>query len=201
VGRAPLWLRALGLVLAIAPAVYLAVGMVAGAFRADPFGAVIRLAGQAALALLLLSLGPTAWRIVTGSLVFMPMRSALGLAAFAYASAHVAAHLVLDYGGNLRQWLSTLPQDRFAIPGVAAWLLLTALAATSGTPARRILGSWQRRLHRLVYLAALLAVIHMAAVRKEPRGAPLAAAIALLVLCATRLPPVARALEKTGRRA
>ncbi|MFH1085400.1 MAG: sulfoxide reductase heme-binding subunit YedZ, partial [Chloroflexota bacterium] len=73
--------------------------------------------------------------------------------------------------------------------GALVILLTLAVTSTHGWQAR--LGPWWRRLHRLVYLAGALAVVHYAWAFKELRREPVLAGAALIVLLILRLPWVA----------
>lgn len=95
-------------------------------------------------------------------------RRLVGVAAFAYASLHLSAQVLLVYDPELG--LTVLGRELskpFQAAGLAAWIILLVLAATSFDAVVRGLGSraW-KRLHRLVYVAAALAAWHQAVARK-----------------------------------
>lgn len=165
-----------------------------------PIAAATRLLGRYALALLLLSLVPTAVRIVTGFTALSPLRRALGLYAFLYATLHVLAFVGLDYRFRLALIATVIWESRRELVGGAAFLILTLLALTSIPGSMKRLGEWWRRLHRFVYLAALLVVVHYLWNYKELRIGPATAGAVLLLLVAIRLPPVARLLSLVRER-
>jgi hypothetical protein len=115
----------------------------------DPVGTVIRRTGDVALALLVLSLVPGAVRRLTGSVLLMPVRRVLGLCAFGYAALHLLSHIILGYGGQLGLLLAGLAQNRFALLGLATFLLMAPLAITSTA-------GWQRRLGRCCWTPGTL---------------------------------------------
>lgn len=95
-------------------------------------------------------------------------RRLVGVAAFAYASLHLMAQVLLVHEPELG--LSGLPRELakpFQAAGLAAWVLLLVLTATSLDAMVRWLGgrAW-KNLHRLVYVAAALAAWHQAVARK-----------------------------------
>lgn len=117
------------------------------------------------------SLGKTALWFLVGGLAVTPARRflgvnllryrrALGLLGFAYALLHVTSWFTLDMGLLWRQALNDLWFRRYLLFGTAALVLLVPLAATSNNASIRRLGSDWRRLHRLVYPAVALGVIH-----------------------------------------
>jgi sulfoxide reductase heme-binding subunit YedZ len=89
------------------------------------------------------------------------LRRLLGLFAFAYATMHFSVWIVLDFFFAWAQMLEDVAKRPYITVGVTALLLLTPLAATSTSGMIKRLGArrW-RRLHRLVYVAAILGVLH-----------------------------------------
>jgi len=118
--------------------------------------------------------GLTALWLLAGGLAISPVRALsprlgwiirfrrlLGLFVFFYATLHMLTWLALYAGFDLSTIEADLTRRRFIIMGVATWLLLLPLAATSTTWAIRKLGgkNWNR-LHMLVYPAAISAMVH-----------------------------------------
>lgn len=153
----------------------------------DPVGTLTRRSGRAALVLLLLSLVPGAVERLTAWRALLPLRRPLGLYAFGYALLHLTSHVALGYGLQVGLFVADLGQDRFVLIGLASFVLLVPLALTSTRRGQQRLGRRWARLHRLVYLAAALAVWHYGWAAKEWRRAPLMAALALALLLAPRL--------------
>jgi len=88
-------------------------------------------------------------------------RRLLGLFAFFYATLHLATWIALYAGFDIHAMESDVIKRRYVTVGMAAWVLLLPLAATSTNWAIRKLGGarWNR-LHKLVYIAAVCGVIH-----------------------------------------
>ena len=164
-----------------------------------PVAAATRLLGRYALALLLLSLAPTAMRILTGDDAVMVTRRPLGLYAFLYAALHVLAFTGLDFGFDLGLLAAVIGESRREMVGLGAFLILAALALTSVPSLAKRLGKSWRWLHRGVYVAAGLVVLHFAWNYKELRTWPILSGVTLLLLLAWRLPPVARLAEHHRR--
>jgi sulfoxide reductase heme-binding subunit YedZ len=129
---------------------------------ADPTATITFTTGLAALRLLTISLAITPLRRLFPRLSWLiKFRRLLGLFAFFYATLHLGTYIALYAGFDLNTMANDIAKRRFITMGVAAWLLLLPLAATSTNWAIRKLGGkrWNR-LHKLVYLAAVCGVIH-----------------------------------------
>lgn len=127
---------------------------------ADPVAALTHRSGDWALRLLLLTLAMTPLRRLTGQAWPLRFRRLLGLYAFFYACLHLAVYVVLDLNAYWAQLLGDIGKRPFITVGFLAWLLLLPLALTSTRAAMRRLGRQWGRLHRLVYPATVLAVLH-----------------------------------------
>ncbi len=128
---------------------------------ANPVAEVLNACGELALKLLLLCLACTPLRILTGSPWPMRARKHLGLLAFTYATLHLGVYLGLDKLGDLGSVVGDVLERPFIAIGLAAFLLLVPLAATSSKAAIKKLGGrrWTK-LHKLVYVVAVLAIVH-----------------------------------------
>jgi sulfoxide reductase heme-binding subunit YedZ len=195
-----LWLKLVVHVAALAPLATLVLGYWQGWLGPDPIGEVIRRTGRYAIAFLILSLVPTAVKLLTGSGVLLRLRRMLGLYAFTYAVLHFLAFAWLDYGFDLPFLLPALVDGRRTLVGLAALVMLIPLAITSTSGWIRRLGKSWKWLHRLTYLASVLAVLHYAWSFKELRAAPIVAGAVLLLLLTVRLPPVAGLLGRWHHR-
>ena len=193
--RTGLWLHLVH-PLALAP---LAVGvwdLTAGRLSVNPIQDITHRSGYSALVLLVLSLFCTPLSGLFGQKWALKLRRPLGLYAFLYAAIHMLIFVGLDYGFDAALIWRELAEKRYVLAGAAALLLLTPLAITSTKGWQRRLGKRWKRLHRLVYLAAPLAVVHFVWLVKSDVREPLlfGAAVALalaLRLTAVRTPIVA----------
>jgi sulfoxide reductase heme-binding subunit YedZ len=166
---------------------------------ADPIREMTLRTGKAALILLLLSLACTPLNTVFGWKQAIRLRKPLGLYAFLYAAVHFAIFIYLDYGLNWTLIQEALFEKRFALVGFAAFLLLLPLAITSTRWAMRKLGKNWKRLHRLVYLAGALAIVHYFWLVKQAYTQPVIFALILALLLLARLKPIRRRLAGWGR--
>lgn len=161
---------------------------------ANPIQDITFRTGKAALVLLVLSLAATPANTLLGFKQAIKVRRALGLYAFMYVTLHFLTFIGLDYGFDLGLILEAVFEKRYALVGFTAGLLLLPLALTSTRASMKKLGKNWKRLHQLVYIAAPLAVVHYIWLVKSDIRQPLAFGAAVLLLLATRLPPVRRAV-------
>lgn len=144
--------------------------------------------GELAIKLLLLCLACTPLRILTGSPWPMRARKHLGLLAFTYASLHLSVYVGFDRLGDLRGILEDVTERPFIAVGMTAFLLLVPLAATSSQRAiKRLGGRRWNRLHKLVYVAAVLAVIHFIMRAKKDVTEAVLHGLVLALLFAVRI--------------
>ena len=146
---------------ALLPAVWLVVAATTNQLGANPAEALIRSTGDWALRALCVVLALTPLRVAFAVPALARWRRMLGLFAFFYACLHVLSYSWLDMGLDVPDILADIAKRPFILVGTLAFLVLLALAATSFQRAIRALGGklWQA-LHRTVYAAALLAVLH-----------------------------------------
>jgi sulfoxide reductase heme-binding subunit YedZ len=117
--------------------------------------------GQGALVFLLLTLSMTPLSRLTGWPIWMALRRQLGLWTFAYACLHVGAFVLFILDGDLSRLLTELPSRPYVLVGALAFSGLLPLALSSNRWSMRTLGKRWKRLHRLVYLVLVLALLHM----------------------------------------
>jgi sulfoxide reductase heme-binding subunit YedZ len=189
------WLRIAvhgGVLLSLA---WLGLQVARGAFVVDPIREMTTYTGKAALVLLVLSLACTPVITLTGWRRVGRVRRALGLYAFLYAALHLAIFVGLDYGFDLKMLGQGILEQRYVLVGFGAGLVLLALALTSTRGWQRRLGQAWKRLHRLVYLAGILSVVHFLWLVKDPRE-PLRYAALISFLLILRIPPVRQATSR-----
>ena len=156
------------------------------ALGADPVAEIEHRLGLWALRLLLITLAITPLRQLSGQPVLIRFRRLLGLYAFFYASLHLAAYLGLDLRGYWTQIFEEIAKRPYITVGFTAWLLLVPLALTSTQGWVRRLGRNWIRLHRLVYVIGVLAVLHFWWLVKSDIREPLLYAALLAVLLGWR---------------
>jgi sulfoxide reductase heme-binding subunit YedZ len=157
---------------------------------ADPVAIALNRLGLLALITLLASLSATPLRLLFGWSWPLRLRRMLGLFAFFYASLHFLVYAGVDQGFAWSAIVTDIAKRPFITVGFGALLILIPLAVTSPMRIRRLLGPlrWQR-LHRLVYLAGILASVHFIWRVKRDLSQPLMYAAVLALLLFVRLKP------------
>jgi len=154
---------------------------------ANPIEEITHFTGEWTLRFLLVSLAITPARRMLRLPALAPLRRTFGLAAFGWASLHVATYFALDLGFDWGALLEDLSERRFVVAGFAAYCCLVLLAVTSTRRSQRRLGRRWQALHRLSYVAAVLAIVHFVWLVKADLVPPLAYAAVLAVLLGVRL--------------
>jgi methionine sulfoxide reductase heme-binding subunit len=161
---------------------------------ANPIDVITRTTGHWTLNFLLITLGVTPLRRVTGMAWLIRFRRMLGLFAFFYGSLHLMTYVWLDKFFDVHAMLHDIAKRRFITAGMTAWALILPLALTSTTGwIRRLGGKRWRILHRLIYLSAAAGVIHFIWLVKADLRRPLTYGSILAALLAFRLIVWARA--------
>ncbi len=167
---------------------------------ANPIQYITFRTGKAALVLLILSLACTPISTIFGLRQLIGLRKSLGLYAFTYASLHFLTFVGLDYQFDPHLLQEAILKKRYALVGFAAFLCLLPLAITSTKGWMRRLGKKWKQLHRLIYLAGILVIIHFVWLVKSDIREPLAYGAVVLFLLFLRLTPVKKALVNLRER-
>lgn len=171
---------------------------------ANPIDFITDWLGRWAMRCLLASLALTPLRLLTGAAWPMALRRLLGLFAFFYATLHFGVWIVLDHFFAWAQMGADIVERPYITVGVTALALLVPLAATSTAGMIRRLGgrNWNR-LHRLVYVASVLAVLHFMWLAKVGRLEQYLYAAIVAALLGIRAVDAARRFlaRRRGRRA
>lgn len=117
------------------------------------------------------------------------VRRALGLYAFAHISVHLLVYAVAENALDFNLIVRDLEERPAMLIGLTAFAALIPLAATSTAGWQRRLGRRWRKLHRLVYVAALLSVWHYLWLDRDFLTLPLVYAAVFGALLAVRLIP------------
>lgn len=164
-----------------------------GSLGANPVEQILNVCGKTGLNLLMLTLCITPIRRSTGINRLVSFRRLLGLFAFFYLSLHFLTYALLDLGlvfapGQAGATLLVDITERpYITVGFTALVLLIPLAITSTRGLQRRLGKNWAKLHRLVYVVGVLAVVHYWWQAKLDIAEPLLYAFLLAVLLGVRL--------------
>jgi len=164
-----------------------------GDLGVDPVTTLLHESGRDALMLLFASLSITPIRRLSGWNRVQTLRRMLGLWAFFYALSHLSMYLVFN---QLCYSLATcefgdiwddILKRRFIFAGMFAFAILLVMALTSTTGWIRRLGRNWQRLHRLVYVAGISAIVHFIWKEKADYSEPLQWGAFLALLLGIRI--------------
>ena len=143
------------------PFAWLFYGAWSDTLGANPAEALIRATGDWTLRFLCITLAITPLRQALAATSLARFRRMLGLFTFFYGVLHFLSYGWLDQSFDVEAIAKDIAKRPFILVGTTTWLLMLPLAATSFNRAIKALGAarWQR-LHRVVYAAALLALLH-----------------------------------------
>ncbi len=184
------WLRITVHIGSLIPLAVLVWGYSHGQLTADPIRGIILRTGKTALILLMLSLACTPANSLFGFKPALKVRRALGLYAFLYAAIHLSVFVGLDYSFDPALLKDALLEKRYALVGLAAFLILLALAITSTSGWMKRMGLAWKKLHQWVYLAALLVIVHFVWLVKADIREPLMYGAVVVALLIFRIPRV-----------
>ncbi len=156
---------------------------------ANPIEYITHQTGTWALNFLLFTLAVTPLVRLTGYTPLTGLRRMLGLYSFFYAVLHFITYIWLDQFFDFGHILHDIGKRPFITVGFAAFVLLIPLAATSTKAMMKRLGRRWKQLHRLVYPAAIFAVVHYYWLVKKDVTVPLEYAAVLAALLLIRLLP------------
>ena len=184
------WLKLLKPVVficALMPLFFLVAGAINNTLGANPTEAMTRTTGDWALYFLLMTLAVTPLRQLLGQGWLIRYRRMLGLFVFFYACVHFLTYVWFDQFFNVSEIVSDIIKRPFITVGFLCLLLLLPLALTSSNKmVRRLKKNW-KRLHQLVYVISLLAVLHYFMMTRADYLQPIIVLCILLLLLAYRL--------------
>ncbi|MDE2577377.1 MAG: ferric reductase-like transmembrane domain-containing protein [Hyphomicrobiales bacterium] len=185
-------MRAIAAIGAAAPALWLAARAGLGDLGPRPLTEAIHFCGLWALRLLALTLAVSPLAALMRWPRLIAVRRILGDAVFAYAALHIVL-FTADKMFDLTVVAQEIVKRFYLSVGVIAFVLLVPLAATSTDAAVRRLGPhmW-RRLHKLVYIVAALALVHFTLQVKLDISEPVAMAAIFFLLALLRAPRLRR---------
>ena len=177
----------------LAPLAWQVYAFKTGHLEAEPVKGMEHFTGRTALIILFITLSITPLRRLTGLNGLIKVRKLIGNFSFFYALIHFSIFLVFDLELSFGDLAREVVKRPWITVGFAALLILAVLSATSPQAVLRRLGGkrWQA-IHRLVYLAAVLAIVHFLWSQKKDITLPVRYAVVLAVLLGARLVPKRR---------
>ncbi|HXE80329.1 MAG TPA: protein-methionine-sulfoxide reductase heme-binding subunit MsrQ [Vicinamibacterales bacterium] len=182
----------------LVPFAWLIYGAFADRLGANPIDVITDETGTWTLRFLVLTLLVTPLRRWTGVNALIRFRRMLGLFAFFYGSLHFLTYVWLDQFFELASILKDIAKRPFITAGFTAFVLMVPLALTSTTGWIRRLGRRWQMLHRLVYVSAILGVVHYWWLVKADISRPARYALIVGVLLGVRVLWAIRRRKRVG---
>jgi sulfoxide reductase heme-binding subunit YedZ len=173
--------------LALLPLAWVVWRVVSNDLGPDPAQELAIETGEWSIRFLLLALAMTPLRQVTGLVDFVRQRRMVGLFAWFYASLHFLVWLSFVWGFRWGTVGAEIIERPYITVGFLAWVILLALALTSPKFMLRKLGRNWKRLHRLVYVSGVLAIVHLLWIQRTDLIEPVFYGSILAVLLGYRL--------------
>lgn len=166
IGRVKAWLfkplaKRVVLLLCFVPFGLLTAKVLSDSLGANPAEALIRSSGDWTIRMLCLVLFVTPLRVMTNTVALQRFRRMIGVSVFGYATLHLLCYAGFDMNLDMQDIIKDIGKRPFIWVGFVSWVCLSLLALTSNNAALKWMGvnRWQT-LHRLVYLVAVLSVLH-----------------------------------------
>ena len=156
---------------------------------ANPIEVLTRSTGEWTLRFVLITLTMTPLRNLTGSAWPIRLRRMLGLFSFFYVCVHLLTYIWLDHFFDWEEIIVDIIKRPYITFGMLAFTLLLPLAFTSTKKMMRRLGKRWKSLHKLIYVIAILGVLHFLLLVKAYLREPIVYAFILLSLFIVRLKP------------
>jgi sulfoxide reductase heme-binding subunit YedZ len=193
--RAVLALKVLLWLSALTPGAWLVGGIFRGWLGANPAETLTHVTGMTTLVLLLVTLAVTPVRRLTGWNPVIRLRRPLGLFAFAYAFTHFTIWFAFYNVFDVGNMVADVRERPYITVGFTAFLFLIPMAVTSTKGWIRRLGKRWNTLHKGIYVAATLGVIHFYWLVKADTRLPVLLGACLLVLLILRVPARSKKLS------
>ena len=140
---------------------------------ANPIEYIEKHFGLWALIFLCLTLSLTPLKEITHIGKWILYRRMLGLFVFFYTSIHLLIYLGLDYQFAWSDIKDDIVKHKYVLVGFLAWLLLIPLAFTSSNKMIKRLKRRWKSLHQLIYVIAILAILHFVWLVKKDMTEPI----------------------------
>ncbi len=161
----------------------------------EPVKEITHFTGEWTLIFICLTLSMSPLQKFTNLNYWIKIRRMLGLFVFFYASLHLLTYVGIDYRFSWQPILDDVVKKKYIFVGFAAWILLIPLTITSSQRMMLLLKQNWKKLHRLIYVIAILGSLHFIWLSKTIYFKPLIYFVLITFLLILRL-NVKRIFEK-----
>ena len=190
-------IQIIGNLVGLLPGIFLMYKILTGTLSANPIQTATVITGRAAVYAILISLFCSPLANSLRLSVFHRIRKISGLFGFYYAFTHLLVFALFDYQLNLKWILPELKQKLFLQVGLIAIIFLALLAITSIDKLRARMGSFWKKIHKLIYLTTALILLHVALASKGDLIDPALLIGVFLLAMLFRVPPIRSIQIKT----
>ena len=161
----------------------------------EPVKEITHFTGEWTLIFICLTLSMSPLQKFTNLNYWIKIRRMLGLFVFFYASLHLLTYVGIDYRFNWQPIFDDVVKKKYIFVGFAAWILLIPLTITSSKKMVLLLKQNWKKLHRLIYVIAILGSLHFIWLSKTIYFKPLIYFVLITFLLILRI-KVKRIFEK-----
>ena len=153
----------------------------------EPVKEITHFTGEWALIFICLTLSMSPLKKLTNLNYWVKVRRMLGLFVFFYTSLHLLTYVGIDHRFNWQPILNDVVKKKYIFVGFAAWALLIPLTITSSQKMVILLKHNWKKLHRLIYVIAILGSLHFIWLSKTIYFKPLFYFLLITVLLTLRI--------------
>ena len=153
----------------------------------EPVKEITHFTGEWTLIFICLTLAMSPLKRFTNFNFWIKIRRMLGLFVFFYASLHLLTYVGIDYRFSLQPIFDDVLKKKYIFVGFAAWILLIPLTITSSQKMMFLLKKNWKKLHRLIYVIAILGSLHFIWLSKTIYFKPLIYFVLITVLLVLRI--------------
>ena len=153
----------------------------------EPVKEITHFTGEWTLIFICLTLAMSPLKKLTNLNFWVKVRRMLGLFVFFYASLHLLTYVGIDYRFSWQPIFDDVVKKKYIFVGFAAWLLLIPLTLTSSQKMMLLLKQNWKKLHRLIYVIAILGSLHFIWLSKTIYFKPLIYFVIITILLFLRV--------------
>ena len=153
----------------------------------EPVKEITHFTGEWTLIFICLTLSMSPLKKLTNLNYWVKVRRMLGLFVFFYASMHLLTYVGIDYRFSWQPIFEDVVKKKYIFVGFAAWVLLIPLTITSSQKMMLLLKQNWKKLHRLIYVIAILGSLHFIWLSKTIYFKPLIYFVLIIFLLILRI--------------
>ena len=153
----------------------------------EPVKEITHFTGEWTLIFICLTLSMSPLKKLTNINYWVKVRRMFGLFGFFYASMHLLTYVGIDYRFSWQPIFKDVVEKKYIFVGFAAWVLLIPLTITSSQKMVLLLKQNWKKLHRLIYVIAILGSLHFIWLSKTIYFKPLIYFVLIIFLLILRI--------------